>query len=68
MDLLLGGARQDWIMPILDAMVAEQKKDGVVWTPSKTIHRLGREINNPESVWCVDPACVTRDTMTVVAA
>jgi deoxyhypusine synthase len=27
---------------------------GTVWTPSKVIHRLGKEINNPESVyyWC----------------
>ena len=23
---------------------------GVSWTPSKMIHRLGKEINNPESV------------------
>lgn len=27
---------------------------GVVWTPSKMIHRLGKEIDNPDSVyyWC----------------
>eukprot|EP00913_Durusdinium_trenchii_P021211 g19925.t1 len=26
------------------------EKDGVVWTPSKMIHRFGKEIDNPESV------------------
>ncbi|OMJ17476.1 Deoxyhypusine synthase [Smittium culicis] len=41
---------EDWIMPIFDAMLEEQKQ-GTLWTPSKTIHRLGKEINNPESVY-----------------
>jgi hypothetical protein len=26
---------EDWIMPILDQMLLEQKEQGVVWTPSK---------------------------------
>ena len=26
---------EDWIMPILDAMLEEQEKQGVNWTPSK---------------------------------
>ena len=42
---------EDWIMPIFDQMVDEQIKDGVNWTPSKIINRLGKEINNPESVY-----------------
>ncbi|XP_076153774.1 deoxyhypusine synthase isoform X1 [Alosa pseudoharengus] len=42
---------EDWLMPILDQMVHEQKTEGIHWTPSKIIHRLGREINNPESVY-----------------
>ncbi|XP_048848137.1 deoxyhypusine synthase-like [Brienomyrus brachyistius] len=42
---------EDWVMPILDQMVAEQKTEGTHWTPSKMIHRLGKEINNPESVY-----------------
>ncbi|ORY04593.1 Deoxyhypusine synthase [Basidiobolus meristosporus CBS 931.73] len=42
---------EDWLMPILDKMLEEQKEQGVVWTPSKIIHRLGKEINNPESVY-----------------
>lgn len=58
---------EDWVVPILDKMLEEQeasKKDGkhvnvygeevqgeLNWTPSKVIHRLGKEINNPESVY-----------------
>eukprot|EP00511_Aplanochytrium_stocchinoi_P002889 CAMPEP_0204841974 /NCGR_PEP_ID=MMETSP1346-20131115/44335_1 /ASSEMBLY_ACC=CAM_ASM_000771 /TAXON_ID=215587 /ORGANISM="Aplanochytrium stocchinoi, Strain GSBS06" /LENGTH=368 /DNA_ID=CAMNT_0051980485 /DNA_START=104 /DNA_END=1210 /DNA_ORIENTATION=- len=41
----------DFMNPILDAMLEEQKTQGVVWTPSKMIHRLGKEIDNPESVY-----------------
>jgi len=45
---------EDWIMPILDAMLEEQERDGVRWTPSKMIARLGKEINDERSVyyWC----------------
>ncbi|XP_075936999.1 deoxyhypusine synthase-like [Anarhichas minor] len=39
-----------WMMPILKQMLEEQNTQGVRWTPSKVIHRLGKEINNPESV------------------
>ncbi|XP_051995595.1 deoxyhypusine synthase-like [Xyrauchen texanus] len=42
---------EDWLMPILDQMVLEQKTEGTLWTPSKMIHRLGKEINNPDSVY-----------------
>eukprot|EP00163_Fabomonas_tropica_P033176 TRINITY_DN860_c0_g1_i2.p1 TRINITY_DN860_c0_g1~~TRINITY_DN860_c0_g1_i2.p1 ORF type:complete len:356 (+),score=113.29 TRINITY_DN860_c0_g1_i2:344-1411(+) len=47
-------AFEDWMSPILDQMLKEQKEEGVVWTPSKMIHRLGKEINHPDSVyyWC----------------
>lgn len=41
---------EDWVMPILDEMVDEQAKEGKVWTPSTVIARLGREINNEESI------------------
>jgi len=41
---------EDWLTPILDAMHDEQEKDKVLWTPSRMIHRLGKEINNEESV------------------
>lgn len=42
---------EDWFTPVLDRMHDEQEKDGVLWTPSKMIHRLGKEIDNPTSVW-----------------
>ena len=41
---------EDWVMPILDAMVTEQEQNGISWTPSKVIERLGREINHPDSI------------------
>jgi deoxyhypusine synthase len=45
---------EEWIMPILDKMLEEQKSQGKRWTPSGLIERLGMEINNEESVyyWC----------------
>ncbi|KAH0542588.1 Deoxyhypusine synthase [Glutinoglossum americanum] len=50
-------AFEDWVVPILDRMLEEQedsKKRGgeepLVWTPSKVIHRLGVEIDDPSSV------------------
>ena len=42
---------EDWIMPIFDQMVDEQEKNGTNWTPAKIINRLGKEINNPDSVY-----------------
>ncbi|CAH1106504.1 unnamed protein product [Psylliodes chrysocephalus] len=41
---------ENWILPILDELLKEQK-DGVLWTPSKIIERLGKEINSEESVY-----------------
>ncbi|XP_072299567.1 deoxyhypusine synthase-like [Eucyclogobius newberryi] len=42
---------EKWIMPVLNQMLFEQNNLGVKWTPSKMIHRLGKEINNPDSVY-----------------
>lgn len=42
---------EDWLTPILDTMLEEQKSIGTVWTPSSFIHRLGKEIDNEESVY-----------------
>ncbi|XP_061702396.1 deoxyhypusine synthase [Syngnathoides biaculeatus] len=42
---------EDWLIPILDKMLLEQNTEGTRWTPSKMIHRLGKEINNPDSVY-----------------
>ncbi|KAF2858751.1 Deoxyhypusine synthase [Piedraia hortae CBS 480.64] len=43
-------AFEDWLMPILDRVVAEQEENKVHWTPSKLISRLGKEINNKDSI------------------
>jgi deoxyhypusine synthase len=43
-------AFEDWLQPILNAMHDEQENDGVVWSPSKMVHRFGREIENETSV------------------
>lgn len=42
---------EDWLTPILDVMLAEQKESGIVWSPSSFIRRLGKEINDEESVY-----------------
>ncbi|XP_043255783.1 probable deoxyhypusine synthase [Colletes gigas] len=42
---------EDWLMPKLDAMLAEQKEKGILWTPSKVIARLGEEIYNEDSIY-----------------
>jgi len=45
-------AFEDWLMPILDSCLEEQQRaeNPVSWTPSKLIHRLGREINHEDSI------------------
>lgn len=45
---------EDWMNPILDTMLDEQKADGTIWSPSTMIHRMGKEIDNEDSVyyWC----------------
>jgi deoxyhypusine synthase len=50
---------EDWVVPILDTMLAEQEAskssaEPINWTPSKVIKRLGKEINDERSVlyWC----------------
>lgn len=43
---------EDWIIPVFDKMLEEQEADPeCVWTPSKIIHRLGKEINDERSVY-----------------
>jgi len=49
-------AFEDWVVPILDKMLEEQEAskktdEPIHWTPSKVIHRLGKEINNERSVY-----------------
>ena len=48
-------AFEDWVVPILDQMLAEQEasretNDAVVWSPSTVIERLGKEIDDEASV------------------
>jgi len=43
-------AFEDWLTPILDKMLDEQERTGVKWTPRRMIHRLGKEIDHPDSV------------------
>ncbi|XP_074304015.1 deoxyhypusine synthase-like [Silene latifolia] len=40
---------EDWIIPIFDKMLEEQTSEKILWTPSKLIARLGREINDESS-------------------
>ncbi|PIA36058.1 hypothetical protein AQUCO_03400158v1 [Aquilegia coerulea] len=40
---------EDWIIPIFDKMLEEQSTENVLWTPSKVIARLGKEINDQTS-------------------
>lgn len=42
---------EDWLLEIMDEMLVEQKKDGVNWTPSKMINRMGSKIDNEDSVY-----------------
>ncbi|OHE92535.1 deoxyhypusine synthase [Colletotrichum orchidophilum] len=49
-------AFEDWVVPIFDKMFEEQEAskgtdDEINWTPSKMIHRLGKEINDERSVY-----------------
>lgn len=49
-------AFEDWVVPILDRMLEEQEEsknsdEPLHWTPSKVIHRLGREIDDERSVY-----------------
>ncbi|KAF2354112.1 Deoxyhypusine synthase [Trinorchestia longiramus] len=41
---------EDWVMPLLDQMLHEQKESGVVWSPSRVIARLGREMNDKSCI------------------
>lgn len=50
-------AFEDWVIPILNKMLEEQEEEfkhsgeRTMWTPSKVIHRLGKEINDESSVY-----------------
>ena len=41
---------EDWMRPILDEMLREQKEDGRVWCPQQMISRLGEVVDHKESI------------------
>jgi deoxyhypusine synthase len=45
---------EDWLTPLLKNLDEEQRRTGVIITPSEFVARMGREINNEESIyyWC----------------
>ncbi|MBI4145793.1 deoxyhypusine synthase [Candidatus Woesearchaeota archaeon] len=42
---------EDFLMPLLDKMAKEQRETGYIITPSEFTARLGKEIDNPESIY-----------------
>lgn len=44
-------AFEDFLMPLLEKLDKEQHETGTVITPSEFVARLGKEINNPESIY-----------------
>ncbi|KFD63529.1 hypothetical protein M514_06474 [Trichuris suis] len=41
---------ENWVLPLLDEALKEQKQNNFSWTPHKLIHRLGEKIGKEESV------------------
>uniref|UniRef100_A0A0K8VSL9 Deoxyhypusine synthase n=1 Tax=Bactrocera latifrons TaxID=174628 RepID=A0A0K8VSL9_BACLA len=42
---------EDWLMPLLNEMVEEQKTKGMIWSPSHIIQLLGEKINDKSSIY-----------------
>ncbi|XP_029846320.2 probable deoxyhypusine synthase isoform X2 [Ixodes scapularis] len=42
---------ENWIIPVLNKMLDEQRSRGTVWSPSKMIERFGLEIDDPRSIY-----------------
>ncbi|CAN8020072.1 unnamed protein product [Ixodes persulcatus] len=42
---------ENWIIPVLNKMLDEQRSHGTVWSPSKMIERFGLEIDDPRSIY-----------------
>ena len=47
-------AFEDWLMPLLDKLAKEQRESGHIIAPSEFVDRLGKEIDNKDSIyyWC----------------
>jgi deoxyhypusine synthase len=41
---------EDWVLPVLDEALEDQKENGTIYTPSKLIALLGKRIDNPDSI------------------
>mmetsp|Transcript_10959 Transcript_10959/g.16089 ORF Transcript_10959/g.16089 Transcript_10959/m.16089 type:complete len:465 (-) Transcript_10959:2606-4000(-) len=41
---------ESWLQEVLNQCLKEQKEEGTIWTPSRLIARMGREINDERSV------------------
>ena len=41
---------EDWIIPILNEMLQQQKENNIIWTPSKMITFLGQKIQHKDSI------------------
>lgn len=42
---------ENWVIPILNQMLEEQRTKNIVWSPSKMIERFGIEINDRRSIY-----------------
>lgn len=42
---------ENWVLPLLDEMLNDQKEKQILWTPSKIIQRLGERINDETSIY-----------------
>lgn len=42
---------ENWVIPLLDEMLNDQKTKNILWTPSKVIQRLGERINDKSSIY-----------------
>lgn len=43
-------AFEQWLMPVLDRLLEEQRDHARVWSPSTIIQRLGEQIDDPQSI------------------
>lgn len=42
---------ENWVIPIFNTMLEEQRSLGTIWSPSRMIERFGNEINNKSSIY-----------------
>ena len=43
-------AFEQFLLPLLESLAKEQRETGTILTPSEFVHRLGKEINNKDSI------------------